>query len=44
MPSILMGDDTHVEVRGRGSFDVGDGTFHDVLCVTSLSTNLLLVY
>ena len=33
MPSILIGDDTPVKVHGRGSLDVGDGTFHDVLCV-----------
>jgi len=44
MPSILMGDDTLIEVCGRGSVDVGDGTFHGVLCVPSLSTNLLSVY
>ena len=44
MPSILMGDDTPVEVCGRGYVDVGDGTFNDVLCVPSLSTNLLSVY
>lgn len=44
MPSILMGDDTPVEVCGRGSVDVGDGILHDVICVPSLSTNLLLIY
>ena len=33
MPSIFMGDDTPIEVCGRGYVDVGDGTFHDVLCV-----------
>ena len=33
MPSILMGDDTPVEVCGKGSVDVGDGTFHDFLYV-----------
>lgn len=44
MPSILMGDNTLVEVCGRGSVDVGDGTFHDVPYVPSLSTNLLSVH
>ena len=44
MPAILMGDDTPVEVHGRGAVDVGEGTFQDVLCVPSLSTNLLSVY
>lgn len=44
MPAILMGDDTPVEVHGRGSVDVGEGTFQDVLCVPSLSNNLLSIY
>lgn len=44
MPSILLGDGTPAEVHGRGSVDVGEGTFQDVLCVPSLSTNLLYVY
>ena len=44
MPSILMSDDTPIEVCGRGFVDLGHGTFHDVLCVPSLSTNLLSVY
>ena len=44
MPSILMCDDTSIEVSGRASVNVGDGTFHDVLYVPSLSTNLLSVY
>ena len=44
MPSLLMGDDTPVEVCGRGSVDWGDGTFHDILCVLSLSNNILFVY
>ena len=44
MPSILMGDDTPIEVCGRRSIDVGDSTFHDVICVPTLLANLLLVY
>lgn len=36
MPTILMGDDTPVEVHGKGYVDVGEGTFEDVLCVPSL--------
>lgn len=44
MPSILLGDATLVEVHGRGSIDVIKGTFHDVFCVPSLSTNLLSIY
>ena len=44
MPSILMGDDTLVEVCGRGFVDVVEVTFHDVPCVPSLSTNILSIY
>ena len=44
MPSIFMGDGTPIEVCGRGYVDVGNDTFHDVLYVPSLSTNLLSVY
>ena len=31
-------------VCGKGSIDIGDGIFHDVLCVPSLSSNLLFIY
>ena len=44
MPAIVMGDYTPIEVHRRGSIDAGKVTFQDVLCVPSLSTNLLSFY
>lgn len=44
MPSIILGDDTFPEVHGRGSINVSEGTFHDVLCIPYLLTNLLSIY
>ena len=43
-PHILMGNNTYMKVSGKGSIDMGEGTFNDVLCVPSLSTNLLSIY
>lgn len=42
--TISMGDNTPFEVYGRGSIDMDDGTFQNVICVPSLSTNLLSIY
>lgn len=39
-----MGNNTYMSVCGKGSIDIDDGTFNDVLCVPSLSTNLLSIY
>ena len=43
-PHILMGNNTVMTVCGKGSIDIDDGTFHNVLCVPSLSSNLLSIY
>jgi hypothetical protein len=39
-----MGNNTPIKVYGRGSIDVDDETFHNIICVLSLSTNLLSTY
>lgn len=44
MPPILMGNNTHMSAIGKGSIDIGDGTFNDVLCVPHLSNNILSIY
>lgn len=44
MPPILMGNNTYINVIGKGSIYIGDGTFNDVLCVPHLSNNLLFIY
>jgi hypothetical protein len=41
---IFVGDDRSLSVEGSGTVQVENGHFNDVLCVTSLSCNLLLVY
>lgn len=43
-PPILMGNNTYMKVCGKGSIPMGEGTFDDVLCVPSLTTNLLSIY
>jgi hypothetical protein len=43
-PSILMGDDTLVEVCGKGTVSLEGGYFDNVLHVPSLSMNLLSIY
>ena len=43
-PHILMGNNTIMTVCGKGSVDIDDGTFHNVLCVPSLSSNLISIY
>ena len=43
-PPILMGNNTCMKICGKGSIPMGEGTFNDVLCVPSLTTNLLSIY
>ena len=39
-----MGDDTQIQVEGKGSIKLKHGIFKDVLYVPSLTANLLSVY
>ena len=39
-----MGDDTKMEVEGKGHVEMENGKFRDVLYVPNLSSNLLSVY
>jgi len=41
---IFVGDDRSLSVVGSGTVQVANGHFNDVLCVPSLSCNLLSVY
>jgi hypothetical protein len=41
---IFVGDDRSLSVVGSGTIQVENGHFNDVLCVPSLSCNLLSVY
>jgi hypothetical protein len=41
---IFVGDDRSLSVEGSGAVQVENGHFNDVLCVPSVSCNLLLVY
>ena len=41
---ICVGDDRSLSVEGFGTIQVENGHFNDVLCVPSLSCNLLSVY
>ena len=41
---ILMGNNIVKTVCRKGSIDIDDGTFHNVLCVPPLSSNLLSIY
>jgi hypothetical protein len=41
---IFVGDDRSLSVVGSGTIQVDNGHFNDVLCVLSLSCNLLTVY
>ena len=43
-PHILMGNNTVMTVGRKSYIGIDDGTFHDVLCVSSLSSNLLSIY
>jgi hypothetical protein len=43
-PPILMGDNSSVEVTGKGRIELTNGSFENVLHVPKLSVNLLSVY
>jgi hypothetical protein len=43
-PPILMGDNSSVEVTGKGRIELTNGSFENVLYVPKLSVNLLSVY
>jgi hypothetical protein len=43
-PPILMGDNSFVEVTGKGSIELTNGSFKNVLHVPKLSVNLLSMY
>lgn len=40
MLTILMGDDTTIEVHRRGVFDVGEGKIQDIIFVPYLLANI----
>ena len=44
VPHIFVGDDTKVEVEGKGEVEMESGAFKDVLYVSNLTFNLLSVY
>ena len=44
VPHIFIGDETKVEVEGKGEFEMDNGVFKDVLYVPNLTSNLLVVY
>ena len=41
---IFVGDDRSLSVVGSGTVQVDNGHFNDVLCVPSISCNLLSIY
>jgi hypothetical protein len=41
---IFVGDDRSLSVVGSGTIQVDNGHFNDVLCVPTLSCNLLSIY
>jgi len=44
VPHIYEGNDTQVEVQGKGNIELENGIFTNVLHVPRLSTNLLSIY
>jgi len=42
--NIYVGDDRSLSVVGIGTIHLDNGQFNDVLCVPTLSCNLLFVY
>ena len=44
VPHIFVGDDTKMEVEGKGNIEMENGEFQEVLYIPNLSSNLLLVY
>ena len=43
-PSIVLGDDSLTETKGKGKIDLDHGQFSNVLYVPGLASNLLSVY
>ena len=43
-PPILMGDDSPIEVTGKGRVELSHGSFEDVLHLLKLLVNMLSVY
>ena len=41
---MFMGDDTKMEVEGKGNVEMENGEFRDVLYIPNFSSNILLVY
>ncbi len=44
VPHIFVGDDTKVEVEGRGEVEMDNGAFKDFLYVPNLTSNLISIY
>ena len=44
VPHIFVGNDTQVDVKGKGQIEMENGELKDVLYVPNLSTNLLSIY
>ena len=44
VPHIFVGDDTKMEVEGKGNIEMENGEFQEVLYVPNLSSNLLSIY
>ena len=44
VPHIFLGDDTKVEIEGKGEVEMDNRAYKDVLYVPNLTSNLLLVY
>ena len=43
-PPIVLGDDTLTDSLGKGRIDLDHGSFHNVLYVPGLASNILSVY
>ena len=44
VPHIFMGNNTKMEVEGKGNVEMENGKFQNVLYVPNLSSNLLSIY
>ena len=44
VPHIFMGDESKMEVEGKGHVEMENGEFKEVLYVPNLSSNLLSIY
>ena len=44
VPYIYVGNDTQVEVQGKGNVELDNGIFKEVIHVPNLSTNLFSIY